>query len=118
MTLLVNRLTHRGVTQRDANAGSNDGWGNPNPPNWQTHLSAQPCRTQAAAGHDTIEGTTTVVFIEDIRLILPLGTDITDQDRILSVTDRGITVQDGPLVIRAILTHQDHLEVVLVKVAD
>ena len=54
MTLLANRLYHLCTIQRDANAGTTDEFGQPNPPDWQDHLTALPCRTQAAAGREAV----------------------------------------------------------------
>jgi len=119
MSLVGSRLslTHRCTIERSANAASLDEWGTPDPADWQPHLSDQPCRAWATAGREAVTDTTTVVVIEDVRLILPLGTDVTEQDRIASVTYRGQTTQDGPLGIRAVLVNADHIELLLVKVA-
>jgi hypothetical protein len=119
MSLVASRvnLTHRCVIERDVNAGdTDDGWGNPSPPDWRTHLVAQPCRVWATVGQEVVANTTTVVPVEDVRLIVPLGTDVTEADRVAAVTDRGAIVQVGPLQIRAVLARQDHLELVLFQV--
>jgi hypothetical protein len=102
---------------RDANADTDDGSGNPQPPDWQPNLEDLPCRAWASAGRETVTDTTTVVVVEDLRLIVSLGTDVTEADRVASVTFRGQPTQAGPLGIRAVLTHQDHIELVLVKVS-
>ena len=117
MSLVSSRLslTHRCTIERGSS--SPDAWGNPGVPTWSAHLSDQPCRAWATAGREAVTDTTTVVVIEDVRLILPLGTDVTEQDRIASVTYRGETTQDGPLGIRAVLVNADHIELLLVKVA-
>jgi hypothetical protein len=119
MSLASSRLslTHRCVIERAANAASLDEWGTPDPADWQPHLSDQPCRAWASAGREAVTDTTTIVVVEDLRLIVPLGTDVTEQDRIASVTSRGDTIQAGPLSIRGLLEHKDHIELVLVKVA-
>lgn len=117
MSLVAARLSliHRCTIERGSS--SPDEWGNPGPPTWSAHLSDQPCRTWATAGREVVTDTTTVVVVEDVRLILPLGTDVTEQDRVASVTYRGDTVQAGPLGIRAVLVNQDHIELLLVRVA-
>ena len=119
MSLVASRLslTHLATIERDANAGTSDAWGTPNPPDWQAHLSDQPCRTWATAGREVVTDTTTIVVVEDVRLIVPLGTDVTEADRVASVTYRGGTIQDGPLGIRAVLVNADHIELLLVRVA-
>lgn len=119
MSLVGSRLSliHRCTTERDDNADTDNGWNNPQTPDWQENLSDLPCRFWADAGREVIESTTTVVPIEDMRMIVPLDTDVTTSDRIASVTYRGDTIQAGPLGIRAILPRRDHLELVLVKVS-
>lgn len=117
MSLIASRLslTYRCTIERGTS--STDEWGNPGPPTWSAHISDQPCRAWATAGREVVTDTTTVVVVEDVRLILPLGTDVTEADRIASVTYRGGTIQDGPLGIRAVLVNADHIELLLVKVA-
>lgn len=119
MSLIGSRvnMTSTCTIERDANAGIPNNWGNQTTPNWQPHLIDVPCRAWAEAGRETVTNSTTVVVVEDARLIVPLGTDVTEQDRVASVSFRGATTMAGPLGIRAVLTHQDHIEIVLVKVA-
>jgi hypothetical protein len=118
MSLIASRLnlTQRCTIQRDASAPASDDWSPPADPDWQDHLTDQPCRSWASAGSEAVNDSTNVVVVEDARLLLPLGTDVTARDRVTSVTYRGGTVQDGPLGIRAVLTHRDHIELVLVSV--
>ncbi len=108
-------MTHRCTIERRA-AGAADAWGQV-PSEWETHLTNVRCRTWADAGREIVEGTTTVTVVEDVRVIVPLGTDVTEADRIASITYRGGTAQAGPLGIRAVLARPDHLELVLVRVA-
>lgn len=111
------QLTYRCTIERDANASSDDGSGNPLPPSWQANLTNLPCRAWTTAGREAVTDTTTVVVVEDVRVIVPLGTDVTEEDRVASVTYRGGTVWAGPLGIRAVLARKDHLELLLVKVS-
>lgn len=47
-------------------------------------------------------------------MAMPLGTDVTDEDRIAEVTDRtGATVEKGPFRVIAVNTYNDHLELSL-----
>lgn len=119
MSLASSRLsmTHRCTLERDTHAGSPDSWGGTLPVDWEPYLTDVPCRAWASAGREAVTDTTTVVVVEELRLIVSLGTDVTEQDRVASVTYRGQTTQAGPLGIRAVLTHQDHLELVLVKIS-
>ena len=117
MSLVASRLSliHRCTIERATT--TDDDYGNPGPPTWAAHLSDQPCRTWATAGREVVTNTTTLVVVKDVRLMLPLGVDVTEQDRVASVTYRGDTIQAGPLGIRAVLTHQDHIELVLERIA-
>jgi hypothetical protein len=118
MSLVSSRLslTHLVTIQRDASAGVDGGWGNPDVPNWQPYLVGVPCRAWATAGHETINETTNVV-VEEVRLIVPLGTDVTEQDRLGDITHRGAVFLAGPTGIRAVLRHADHLDLVLVRIS-
>lgn len=109
-------LTHLMTIQRDANAGTDNGWGNPDSPDWQPHLTDVPCRSWADAGRETVDATTTVV-VEDLRVIVTIGTDVTERDRLGDITHRGHVVVKGPTGIRAVLRNQDHLELVLVRLS-
>lgn len=119
MSLIATRLglTHTCTIERNGNAAVPDSWGQPGAPGWETHLADQPCFAWARAGRERVADSTTVAAIEDLRLLLPFGTDVTEQDRIVSVEDRGATLHAGPLQIRAVLAHEDHLELVLTKVS-
>src|SRR5690242_10787800 len=97
MSLVSSRLslTHSCTIQRDANLGTPDDWGTPSTPDWQDHLTGQPCRAWTMAGREQMDSSTTAV-IEDMRMIVPLGTDVTEQDRVGDVTYRGDTIIVGP----------------------
>jgi hypothetical protein len=51
-------------------------------------------------------------------MIVPLGSDVTEQDRISAagVTYRGTTIITGPIGIRAVNPRKDHLELILTRV--
>lgn len=115
MSLVSSRLSlvHRCTIERGS--GGDDDWGNPDVPTWAAHLSDVPCVVNMAAGRERADDGETVV-IEDLRLILPLGTDVTETDRIGDITFRGDTIVAGPTGIRSVLRHRDHLELLLVRV--
>ena len=117
MSLIGSRanLTHRCTIQRDQ--AEADDWGNPGPPDWQTHLEDVRCRFWVPTGQEDIAAGTTIAAVDDARLIVPLGTDVTTSDRIQSVTARGAELVPGPLTIRAVLPRADHIELVLKRVA-
>lgn len=116
MSLISSKLslTHRVTIQRNAHGASEDSWGNPEEPGWEDHLTDLPCRVWTASGQEVIDPTT-VVVMENMHLLLPIGTDVTENDRISAVTYRGATIAAGPISIRAVMQHQDHLELMLVR---
>lgn len=120
MSLAATRLSliHLCTIERNVNEDTEDALGQPSPPGWAAHLTDVPCRTWASSGRETVNADTaaSVVVVEEVHLIVPLGTDVTERDRIASVTYRGETTQAGPLGVRAVLTRPDHIELVLVKV--
>jgi len=108
-------LRHRATIERDVNAGGSDAWGGSPPPDWQP-LATVSGNAWTNAGRELVEPDRTVV-IEDRRMSVPLGTDVTEADRILSVTDRsGAEVFDGPMNVQAVLRFGDHVELVLERV--
>lgn len=115
MSLIAARLnlTERCTIERKESG--TDGWGGA-AGDWQEHLADQPCRVWASTGEERIVDGSTVTPLENVHLLLPLGTDVTTRDRVASVTVRGGTAQAGPLGIRAVMTHKDHIECLLVKV--
>jgi hypothetical protein len=119
VSLLSTRLalTQRCTIERNANADATDDWQTPPPPAWAPHLQEQPCRAWIS-GHRPVshEGTLTAVLIE-LSMLVPLGTDVTDGDRVNGITLRGEPVHEGPLTIHAVLERRDHLELILSKAA-
>lgn len=118
MSLTATRLSlkHRCTVQRDSKLATDDGWGNPQTPVWAAHISDLACRAWSSGAREPVDSDRTVV-IEDLRLIVPLGTDVTEKDRIGDVTDRGSTILPGPMGVEAILYRPTHLELVLVAVS-
>jgi hypothetical protein len=117
MSLVASRLslTHRTTVQRDVQAGTN-AWGGKGTPEFQDHLTDLACRYWVETGHEQTDATSQVV-VEDMRLIVPIGTDITEKDRLGDITSRGTTIVTGPVGIRAVLAMDDHLELVLVRLS-
>lgn len=114
MSLVSSRvaLYHRCTVERDANAATDDGWGNPQPPSWQTHLVDLACRAWATAAREPVDDEKTIV-VEDRRMMVPLDADVTEKDRIATVTHRGATILEGPMGIEAVVRRRDHIELVL-----
>jgi hypothetical protein len=117
VSLLSTRIgfRHRCTIQRDDNAGTDDGWGNPLAPDWQDHETDVPCRVVVDAGREPVDHDRTVTLV-DMRLLLPLDTDVTERDRVSSVIERGAEYHEGPLGIEAVLRRRTHLELVLRRI--
>jgi hypothetical protein len=114
MSLLSSRIgfRHRCTIQRDANAATDDGWGNPQTPDWQDNSTDVPCRVVVDAGREPVDSDRTVVLV-DMRLLVPLDTDVTEDDRISEIQERGADYVDGPLGVEAVLRRRTHLELAL-----
>jgi hypothetical protein len=123
MSLVTSRvgLRHLCTIERDATRDEEvdvqtDPWGNPVDEDWQPHLEDLPCRAWTNAGREPVDDETTVV-LEDRRITVALGTDVTEADRVEWVKDRyGIEIFDGPMNIQTVLRFTDHLELVVERV--
>lgn len=110
-------FTHKTTVQRDANAGALNAVGAQASPAWADHLVDQPCYAWTSTGREQLDATTSVV-VEDMRCLLALGTDVTEQDRLNGVTDHyGNVVIAGLVGIRAVVIRADHLELFLVRIS-
>lgn len=118
MSLVASRvsLVHRTRIQRDQNASSLNAAGAQESPDWQDHLTGVRCRFWTSTGREVLDPTTDVVA-EDMRMIVPLGTDVTEQDRLAGVCYRDDFIATGPIGIRAVIQRKDHLELLLVRIA-
>ena len=110
-------MTHRCRIDRDASlAAAPDPYGAPGLPVWAQHLTDIPCRWW-------YEGTRTVLDggsqkeISRRKLICPLGTDVTEDDRIAWVHDqRGRELAEGPMRIDSVGLRADHMVLTMVEV--
>ncbi len=118
MSLITTRLSlfHRCTVERNVNIGSDDGWGNPLPPDWEIHLADIPCRGWTA-DHKTVTNQGTIAVIIEVSVMVMLGTDVAVNDRIASITYRGSTIFEGPLAVHAVIARRDYLEMLLSKAA-
>ena len=116
MSLVGSRLSliHRCNVSRNLNLGTDDGWGNPLPPDWEEILTDVQCRGWVA-GKEVVANKSVLTVVLDVRLIVSLGTDVTEGDQIDKITFRDGTVQDGPLAVRAVLGRRVHVELILGK---
>lgn len=107
-------MRHRALIERNnSDQAPDDSWGGEPEPDWKPHLQNLPCKTWFKAGREVTD--IKVVAVEDRRMIVPLGTDITELDRVARVTDRrGVRVLfDGPARIESVGARADHLELTL-----
>lgn len=105
-------MTQRATIERDMAAGTDD-WGNPLEPVWSTHLTGVPCRTWFTTGRE-VSGPEKTAVVEDRRLIVPLGTDVTEADRVAQIADRqGTVLHSGPIAIEKVGRREDHLDLML-----
>lgn len=108
-------MIHRAEVERDGALGT-DSWGNPNEPDWATHITSLPCRTWFDSEREVFDGNKSAA-IENRKVIVPLGTDITEDDRIAQVTDRlGSVLFTGPAKIESLGRRADHLVLMLEEV--
>lgn len=103
------------TVERDANAGTQETWGNPVSPNWQPHLVDLTCRSWVDAGREPVDSDRTVTIV-DRRVHAARGTDVTTRDRVVGISERGTVVAAGPWGIEAVLERRDHLELVLQEI--
>jgi head-tail adaptor len=111
------RMRHRATVER-ATATPDGGGGETL--GWNTHIASLPCWTWFDARREgALEETQgdKVTVLEDRRMIVPLGTDITEKDRIAVVKDRrGATLFAGPMRIESVGRRDDHMELYLSEV--
>ena len=111
-------MTRRALVERNTVA-TTDGYGAKGKPTWTTLHESLPCwfYRQRRPGGEAVRLKGTVVR-EMLKLMVPLGTDITEADRINGITDRsGNVVEVGILNVTSVLDSHTHLELMLEKVA-
>lgn len=109
------RMTQRALVQRFASPG-NDGFGNPLPGTWSTHIAALPIWLHASTEKEAVTEETTAV-VTDLKALVPLSADVTEQDRIAGVTDRrGTVIEPGILGIETVLYQRSHKALTLSRV--
>ena len=109
-------MTMRCTIERNSVSVLVDDYNNPVPAEFVPLAADVPCRAWVKAGRTIIDGEKSVV-IEDRRVLLPLTTDVTEADRISSITDRLGNAIFGPVRIDHIGTTKDHLELLVTEVA-
>jgi hypothetical protein len=115
-----NAMTHRCTIQRDASHSGTvrDEWGGDQPPEWAaTTTETVSCRYWYAESATIMDGQRNIITTARM-LLLPIDTDVTDDDRIGDITDRrGRVLVEGPMRIDSLGAHErDHLIAKLVRI--
>lgn len=112
---LAQLYTMQAVVERDVSEG--DGYGAPTKPNWE-YLLTVPCRlwwqrsTGVRSANREYVTPARMVPISEGGMILPSGTDVTEQDRVVAIQDRqGNPLIDGIFSITSVLNEEDHMEI-------
>lgn len=108
-------MRYRATIERDVNLdqGATNDWGDAGEPDWRTHIEGLPCMAWFTAGRETQD--TRIAVTEDRRMIVPLGSDVTENDRVAKITDRrGVeTIFEGEAAIEHVGRRRDHIEIML-----
>lgn len=106
------------MTQRaqiQDNRTTNDDHGHPGPPIWVTRAEEMPCRIFNTG--DRINYGTGIYTTNTLTMLVPLASEITIDNRVLSVIDRRGEELHGKMTIESIVRREDHLAVRLKKIA-
>ena len=109
------RMTHRVLVQRATTV--DDEYGMPGPSTWATHIASLACWFWQRAEREVMDTNKTAI-VEDLRMIVPKGTDLSEKDRINGVTDRrGTVIRTGLMGIESVISRRQHLELALRGIA-
>lgn len=107
-------MTMRADVERNDTA-TTDAFGHPDAPNFSA-LATIPCRVHSKSRTERNDTRKTAI-VESIRCSMPLGTDVTELDRIAQITDRlGAVLWSGPLRIDTIQHKHTHIEMDLRRI--
>ncbi len=92
--------------------GAEDAWGGTPVPTWAPSSTVR-CSAWSSAVREAVSTDRTVV-VEDNMVSVPLGTDVTENDRVSSVTTAtGAPYFLGPMGISSVTRYSDHMELSL-----
>jgi hypothetical protein len=117
-----NVMTHRCDIQRNSShGGTPDGWGNEQPEVWSDSIIDQPCYfwfgSNEGAAVTVMDGQK-AVLVQSIKMVVPLGTNVTEDDRVENVRHRhGAEIMQGPLRIDSVMQRADHVQLALTRVS-
>lgn len=108
--MTMRALIERGTTVTDE-------YGNPGAPTWASHIASLACWLYSRVEREVMDTRKTAV-VEDLRMLIPRGSDVRESDRINGVTDRrGSIIHAGVLLIESVVRRVDHLELAVRKIA-
>ena len=106
------RMTMRCRSHRNVDSGDKDGINQPIT-DFKPILTSLPCYWQVRNETFIADGDKLVAKAVH-RMILPLGSDVEEQDVISDIRNRrGRTIKEGQLHIKSVLQREDHLAAVL-----
>ncbi|MEL6485643.1 MAG: hypothetical protein AAFQ13_00670 [Pseudomonadota bacterium] len=114
--MIARRLTMRAAVERDTATGT-DAWGGPVAPSFTALHDALPCFVWSRSSREMIDGQKTAM-IEDLRIMVALGTDLAEGDEITAVSDAtGTVIIPGRLKVEgAVQFKHNHLEAALQRI--
>lgn len=102
------KMTMRGTLQRDQQANT-DGYNLPLAPIWSTGTSIS-CWLYTRRSVRTVDGDKSVT-VEDLRMMVPNGTDVQVGDRFTQVVDQqGTVIHSTPLLVETLQRYRYHIE--------
>ena len=103
-------MTHRASTERDVPTGTEDSFGQART-SVEPILTRHPCYWQAQTDRVIADGSKVIALGTHFAL-MPLGTDVDEQDRFTEVVDRrGRSKNPDKLRVIAVVPREDHVEV-------
>ena len=109
-------MIHRATVQRNTPAGT-DGFGGPGAAVWAMHIASLHCWFYAKSGREVINGEKSAV-LGSHKMLIPLGTDITEADRITAIDDRlGASIMANTMRIHSVTHRHSHLELEVEEVS-
>lgn len=106
-------MVHRATIERNGNLAP-DAYGQPDAPAWYPHLTQQACyfwQPSTQWGEQMGERNADIYAH---RMIVPKGTDVTEEDRVNGVADRkGSEITAGVFDIKQVVRKPNHLLLVL-----
>ena len=107
----------RATVQRDGATGV-DGFGLPNAPAFAAHIASLPCYVWTKVEREVIDGEKKAI-LADHRMMCPLGTDITETDRVTAIKDRlGASIIANTMRVHTVVRRASHIECRLEEVAN